>query len=332
MSDTIQRPVDPGARTRMRTMTIGRFLRRYPYAFAIAISIAMLIVNISAQPNFGLNQQLASFAPLAVAAMASTPAIVSGRGGLDLSISPLMVLSAILFIGYLTPAGLGGVEAIVILVVIGAAIGALNGVMIVHLRLQPIVVTLSMMFILTGVNTRMAPSPLVLSGSWVYSLSSSILGIPGGLISLAVPVLLWLALTRSAYGRNLFAVGGNDATAYSAGINVGRVRIIAYALGGAIAGFGGLVLVALISSADATVSGSYTLTAIAAVVLGGTSLAGGRGGMVAAIAGAAAIFLVQSVLTVLGVPQIWLSFIYGAMLFLAVVIGAIIAAPRKKGR
>src|SRR5690606_8519613 len=108
------------------------FFRRHLYIFALALAIVMLIVNIGMQPNFAPVRQLASFAPIALAAIASSMAMFGG--GVDLSISAQMSLTSILFIGYLTPAGLGGYIAIPILLLIGAAIGTINGLIVVGLR------------------------------------------------------------------------------------------------------------------------------------------------------------------------------------------------------
>lgn len=289
------------------------------------------MVNLSIQPNFGWTDQLASFAPLAIAAVASVPSIISGRGGLDMSISPIMTLSSILFGVWLVPLGLSGVVAVPILMLVGAAVGTLSGLLIVVLRLQPIVVTLSMFFIISGVNLKLAPLPVGISGTWLENLGGSWGPIPGGIISILIPVTIWLALTRTPFRRMLYAVGGNDITAYSAGLNVNRIRVGAYALGGSFAAVGGLALTGLVSSAVASTSTSYTLVAIAAVALGGTALAGGRGGILGALIGAAAIYMLQSMLGVMQVSQIWLQIIYGLLLLVAVVFSAVLAvSPKEK--
>ncbi|OJX67043.1 MAG: hypothetical protein BGO95_09925 [Micrococcales bacterium 73-13] len=308
---------------------LRRLLRRHGYLLALGLTIVLLAVNLVLQPNFGWIAQLASFAPLAVAAAASMPSIVSGRGGIDMSIGPVMTLSGIVFAGYLAPNGLGGLEALPILMLLGGAIGAVNGLIVIWLRLSPIVVTLAMYFIVIGINLKLAPTPMRLADdNWATSLAGSIGGFPGPLISLAIPVALWALLGLTAFRRNLYAVGGNDATAFTAGIAVSAVRVVAFALGGAFAGIAGLVLVALVRTADSSTSSAYTLIAIAAVALGGTSLAGGAGGMTGALLGAASIFLVQSVLADAQVPQTWLPAIYGAMLIVAVVVGALLSGER----
>lgn len=312
----------PGARLRA-------FLRARPAAFATALTIAMLAINIALQPDLGPVQQLAAFAPLALAAMATAASVIGG--GIDLSISPQMTLASILLVGYLTPAGLGGYVALPILVAIGAAVGALNGILTVALRLPPIVASLGMMFVITGVNLRLAPTPVILFDGWVFDLARTVWFVPGGLLTVGVPLLLWGLLTRGAFGRNLYAVGGADATAFSAGVRVGLVRVLAYTAGGMIAAVGGIALTALVSSVDASASSAYVIGAITAIALGGVGLMGGRGSLLGAVAGAAVIFLVQNMLTLFGVSQVWLNLVFGALLLFAVIIGAVIAAPAAPG-
>lgn len=306
-------------------------LRRHTFVFALALTVLLLVVNLIIQPNFGWTTQLASFAPLAVAAIASAPSIISGRGGIDMSIGPVMTLSGIVFAGYLAPSGLGGFEALPLLMLLGGAIGAINGLIIIWLRLAPIVVTLAMYFIVIGINLKLAPTPLRIDdANWVTALAGPIGPVPGALISLAIPLALWGLLGLTAYRRNLYAVGGNDATAFASGVNVAAIRVVAFTVGGAFAGIAGLVLVALVRTADSSSSTSYTLVAIAAVALGGTSLAGGNGGAMGTLLGAASIFLVQSVLADARMPQTWLPAVYGALLIIAVVIGAIVSGDHTR--
>jgi ribose transport system permease protein len=306
---------------------------RHSYLFALVLGAVLLLANLVEQPHFRVGSQLAGLAPLAIAAMACVPSIMSGRGGIDLSISPLMTLSAIIYATQLQPDGLGGYVALPILMVFGALVGSVTGLLIVVGRLQPIVVTLAMFFIITGVDLKLAPSPITVAGTWMEGFSGSMGPIPGGLVALGIPVAVWLAVTRlTTYGSLLRSVGGNDVTAYTSGVPVGAVRVLAYALGGAMAAVGGLVLVGLVSTAESGTSTSYTLIAIAAVCLGGIPLQGGGGGIANAIVGAVAIYLLQSLLGVLQVSQTWLQVIYGALLIGAVLFGAIAARDLKEGR
>jgi len=310
----------------MMTSVPARILRKHTFIFALGLSVVLLLVNVLIQPTFGWASQLASFAPLALVAMASAPSIISGRGGIDISIGPVMTLCAIVFVGYLAPAGLGGIEALPLVMLLGGAIGTLNGLIIIWLRLAPIVVTLGMYFIVIGINLKLAPSPLRLDDtSWATSLAGMVGPLPGPLVSISIPLVIWGLLGLTAFRRNLYAVGGNDATAFTAGVNVSAVRVLAFAIGGVFAGAAGVVLVGLVRTADASSSTAYTLVAIAAVALGGISLAGGAGGIIGGLFGALAIFLVQSVLADTDLPQTWLPAVYGALLIASVTVGAIVS-------
>ena len=145
---------------------------------------------------------------------------------------------------------------------------------------------------------------------------------PGALLTMGVPLLLWIGLRRTPYVQSLLAVGDHDATAFSAGMNVNAVRISAYAIGGLIAAVGGIALTGLVRSADAQVFNNYILVALAAVALGGTNLAGGRGGLFPSMMGATCIFLLENLLTSLHASAYFIEVAYGGVLFVAVLFGA----------
>jgi ribose transport system permease protein len=315
--------------TRTFGATALRLLNRYSFGFALLLTIALLLTNlVQARWNFGWSDQLANFAPMALAAMASTPAIISGGGGFDLTISPLMFFTGEIFVVWLAPHGLGGAEAVPIMLAIGLAAGAVNGLLIQLLRVPPVVVTLSMYFVLIGADLKIAPAPKYLNQSWVHDLATSVGPIPGALFTLAVPVVVWFALGLTPYKRTLYAVGSNDATAFASGVNVAAVRVIAYALGGMFASVGSLALIGLTFSANASLSTTYTLLAIASVALGGTSLWGGRGGLFGSMLGAASIYLLGNLLTSLQVDPSYLQVMYGGMLVFAVILSGLAAQSK----
>jgi ribose transport system permease protein len=307
-----------------------------PYAFAGLLTLLLLVVNTALQPAFlafgNWAAVLASFAPLAIAAMASTPAILSGGGGIDISIGPLLTLVNIVIVANLLPNGLTSPFVVIpICLAIGAAIGALNGFMVAVLRFQPVVATLCANIIIGGLATQVQGDD-VPSGStgWTKALAGSIGPVPGALLTIGAPLLIWWALSRTPFVKALYAVGGDDATAFSAGMNVPAVRIAAYALGGLYASIAGIALMSLISEGAASMAGQYTLLAIASVALGGTSLAGGRGSLQGSLLGAATIYLINNLLNVVKVSTLWSTAIYGAMLVFAVVVGAVLTNARRR--
>ncbi|HUA28184.1 MAG TPA: hypothetical protein VMC03_04820 [Streptosporangiaceae bacterium] len=319
MAQTATLPARPA--TGSTRQNVQRAVRTYSFGFAALLTIAMLVANIVTEHGgFGVADQLANVAPLAIAAIASAPSIIGG--GFDLSISPLMVLTNSVFIVYLEPHGLGGAISVPIMLAIGLAVGLVNGLLIVGLRVQPIVVTLAMYFSLQGVDLLIAPNPVsVNSTGWLEHLAGSVGPVPGGLFSIGIPMLIWACLGFVPFRRLLYAVGSNDATAFSSGVNVNVVRVASYALGGLFAGFGGLALTGLVNSADASNATEYTLVAMAAIVLGGTSLAGGRGGLSGPLLGAFAIYLMQNLLATFAINPAYLQIVYGGILIVAVVLG-----------
>jgi ribose transport system permease protein len=310
---------------------VQRAARTYSFGFAALLTVALLITNITTvHGGFGWSNQLANVAPMAIAALASAPSIIGG--GFDLSISPLICLTNCVFIVWLVPHGLGGAISVPIMLGIGLLVGAVNGVLIVLLRVQPIVVTLAMFFSLQGIDLLIAPNPAsVTSTGWLRHLASTIGVVPGALVTIGVPILIWFALRFVPFRRLLYAVGSNDATAFSSGVNVNAVRIASYALGGLFAGFGGLALTGLVSSANASNATEYTLTGIAAVVLGGTSLAGGRGGLIGPLLGAFSIYLLQNLLATFAINPAYLQIVYGGILVVAVVLGGMLAGESGGG-
>ncbi|HZR92448.1 MAG TPA: ABC transporter permease [Gaiellaceae bacterium] len=306
-----------------------RLLNRYSFGFALLLMVALLLANLAEESwNFGWSDQLANFAPMALAAMASTPAIISGGGGFDLTISPLIYFIGEIFIIWLAPNGLGGAESVPIVLLIGAGVGMLNGLLIIGLRVPPVVATLSMYFVLIGADLKIAPNPQYLSTSWVQHLAHSVGPVPGAVFTLGFPLVVWGLLGLIPYRRTLYAVGSNDATAFASGVDVSAVRVAAYTLGGLFAAVGALALVGLTVSANSNLSQTYTLLAIASVALGGTSLWGGRGGLVGSMIGAACIYLLGNLLTTLQIDPSYLQVMYGGMLVFAVILGGVAAKAK----
>jgi ribose transport system permease protein len=300
-----------------------------PLIVPVLLGVALFAANLIVIPQFvssgQLSPTLGTLAPFALAGMASTPAFLSGGGGIDLSIAPLMgFINIVLVTGLLgTPFG-SPLLAVPILLLMGAAIGAISGVLISRLRYPPVIATLGMFFVLSGLDLELAPNPVTISGGWTSHLAGSVGPVPGAVLTVGAPLLLWLGLRRTAYADTLLAVGDHDATAFSTGVQVDRIRISAYALGGAVAALGGIALTGLIQSADAQTFQTYILLALAAVALGGSNLAGGRGGLLASTLGAVCIFLLNNLLGALHVSSQLIQVAYGGALLVAIVLGAVV--------
>jgi ABC-type sugar transport system ATPase subunit/ribose/xylose/arabinose/galactoside ABC-type transport system permease subunit len=298
------------------------------------LAVALLVANVAVQHSFLYwSSWIVTFAELAtpaLAAMASTPAILGG--GIDISIAPLFTMVSVVIEVVLLGHDITSAAVILpVSVLFGAAVGAFNGALVNYGRYQAVVATLCMNFILSGFALAYAPSPVSGTTGWLTSLGSTAGGVPGGLILIAVPLLAWFGLDRTPFVRTLRAAGGSETTAYTAGVNVAAVRTLAYTCGGAIAGLAGVAIVAQLhqAEADSAFVTPFILLAIAAVALGGTSLAGGRGGMLGSLLGAAVIFLIENLLAALNISSFWSQACYGAVLIVAIMFAARQRAARK---
>ncbi len=304
-----------------------RIMSQRPASFAVALAVLLLVANVVAQPDFIAPSQIAptlgTMAPFVIVGMASTLAFLSGGGGIDLSIAPLMGLVNIVLVTVFFGTTFGSpLLAVPILLALGALVGAINGVMVARLRYPPVIATLGTFFVLAGLDLRLVPNPVTAGDNWTNHLADSIGPVPGAVLTIGAPLLLWIGLRRTPYVQSLLAVGDHDATAFSAGMDVNAVRISAYALGGLIAAVGGIALTGLVRSADAQVFNNYILVALAAVALGGTNLAGGRGGLFPSMMGATCIFLLENLLTSLHASAYFIEVAYGGVLFIAVLFGS----------
>lgn len=318
------------------TVSWGRaveVLRTRTFMFAALFAIALFVANLIVQASFvsggSLPDTLADLAPFALVAMASAPSVIVG--GLDLSVGPVLSLTNVMMVAVLLPHGLGGAgAAIPILLALGALCGALSGALISYLRVPAIITGLCALFVVTGIGEQILPNPEQATVNWTNHLGGKIGPVPGGLITMLVPLVVWWLLRRTPFVKAMFSVGGDAPTAFSAGMDVGAVRVIAYAIGGVFAAIGGIALTGLLRSADYSLGLQYTLIAIAAVSLGGTPVGGGRGGLVGALLGAICIYLIENLLSGLNISAQWLNVVYGCVLIAAVILSAQLR-PRRLG-
>jgi ribose transport system permease protein len=225
--------------------------------------------------------------------------------------------------GWTDPVSILGITLLV-----GVASGLLNGIMVAIVRVQPIIATLGTYLAYQGITLEMMPMAGGQAPDWLVGLANNrggVFGVPLLLVALGIA---WLAFERTAFRRNLLAVGGDARAAYASGVNVAAVRIIAYVIGGILAAIAGLVFTAALGSGDPRVGVPYTLSSIAAVALGGVALSGGRGGMLGSAAAGALLFLIQTLFTLAQVSIFYIQIMYGVILFLALTLNA--AAERAR--
>jgi len=316
---------------------LGTVLDRSSYAVApTVVAVGLFIANAVVQPSFidssNWASTLAVSSPFVLTALAQAPPLLSGNGGLDLSVGPFAGFITVFVAAVLVPAGLGAPEVLIPLVIgFGLAAGGVNGVLIAYVRLPPIIATLGTYLFYSGISTYVLPSPGGVVPAWLIKLDGSYGPVPGIWIVFAVVTAGWMLLSRTAFLRNLLAVGGDERAAYTAGMNTAMVKLWAYALAGMLAALAGLLLAGVIQSGDATIGPGYTLTSIAAVALGGISLAGGRGGLLGAAMGGAVLYLVQNLLTVAHVSVFQLDIADGLLLIAALALNGALERLRKRG-
>jgi ribose transport system permease protein len=294
----------------------------------LVLLVVLLLVNAVLNPArlapAGILTTIGLAAPLVLAALATTPSILTGGGGIDISIGPMIGFLNVVMVAYLFGNGVDSPMIVIPLVLLaGTLLGALNGFLVAYLRLQPIVATLGTYLVLFGLTPWIMPRPSGSAPDWLVRLGDDL-----SLLPLLFVGLLWAIVHRTPLYASLMAIGGSAKAAYTSGVDVAAVKLFAYALGGLIAAVAALALTALLASGDPNVGPSITLRAIAAVALGGVSLAGGRGGLIGAGAGALVIFLLQQALTSTGASTFVLQMTFGVVLVLAVLFNALVARRR----
>ena len=309
-----------GAWARRNLWTLGLF-----GLLIVFIALTKLI-----QPNYGAPgiQGLAiSILPIAFAAVAQ--AIVVIAGGIDLSVGSMMALASVT--SAVLMKGQDDLTAGVIVggtLLFGLLLGGINGALIVITKVPDIVVTLAMAFVWAGVALIVLHTPGGGAAPWLMAMISGPLGspwLPKALVVLAVVVgVVWIPLRRSTLGLSLYAVGSDPLAAFRSGVPVGRTKIIAYALTGLFSAIGGLSLTAS-TGIGSPVPGSYTLQSVAAIVLGGVSLAGGRGGVVGPIIAVVVLALIRTDLTFVGVNPNFSTVVQGVILIGVVMFGSMVA-------
>ena len=245
-------------------------------------------------------------------------------GGIDLSVGSVLAVSSVLT-ALLMKGGHGAVVATTVGLVAGAAMGSLNGVVIAKGKVAPFIATLGTLTLLRGLA-------LVLSkGSPISNFSSDLFSLLGGgylihLIPLPVVwmlivfALFWFILTRTVFGRHVYATGGNSEAARLSGVKTDRVQILVYTISGAMAAAAGVILTSRLDSAQPTAGAGYELDAITAVVLGGTSLSGGRGWIFGTLVGALLIGVLNNGLNLIGVSAFYQQVAKGAVILIAVLL------------
>lgn len=295
-----------------------------------AAFIVMFTIYASNHPA-GLNANVAQTAAnkgvlLAIVAMAQTFVVLTS--GIDLSVGMVLVLANCLASTIVVGSPLQVALGVLGVLAAGAACGALNGLIVVYGRLQPIVTTIATGAIYFGLALALRPVP---GGDIDGTLGDALTGklfdtVPASLaLLLALVLLVWLPYRHSETGRAAYAIGSSEVAAYMSGVPIRRAKFVAYTLSGLLAAVAGLFVTCITSSGEASAANgsTYTLYSIAAVVLGGVSLFGGSGSAVGAIFGALMFRTIGDLLFVFDLEPLWQPLFQGVVLALAVSLGSL---------
>ena len=323
--------------TRSRVLEqVRAFVRRNGWSVGLLVFLALLLVFTKViQPRYGVSgvQGLAiSALPLALAAVAQ--AICAIAGGIDLSIGSMMALTSVVAATQMKDQSEEFAIVVVLgVLVLGLILGAINGIVIVATRVPDIVVTLAMSFVWAGAALLVIPSPGGGSAKWLRDLILGSVGnewIPkSAVVLLAIVALVWIPIRRANLGLELYAIGSNRLAAFRSGVAVGRTKVISYALTGLFSAVAGLSLTAS-TGIGTPVPGPYTLTSVAAIVLGGVSLAGGRGGVFGPIVAVLILQLIRTDMTFLNVDTNLAIVAQGAILIGVVMFGSLVQWRRSR--
>lgn len=310
------------------------FARREPAVPAIYAVLAVVVaLRVALDPSVlepaRATVVLAEALPLVLVSVGQT--IVFLTRAIDLSVGGIVALSNAVIATQMGVGAIGMATGVALGLLVGVAAGTLNGLLVGVLRLPSIIVTLATWSILGGVTLYVLPTP---GGSvpaeFGYVVLRTFGPVPFPLILMvALPLVLWWPIRRSRLGHAVYAVGGNEEAAYASGIPVARVKVFAFTMSGFFSALAAVFLTMQALSGDPRIGDPFTLNSLVAVVLGGTLLAGGRGGVLGTVAGALVFGTLSELFFLAGVSLYWQSVVAGAVLVVALTVTTL--ARRRTG-
>ncbi len=316
-----------------------RLLSKNSRTVGLAALLALLLVATKLiQPEFGasgLESLARAVLPFAFATVGMTIVVIAG--GIDLSMAAMMAVASVTAAVLMDGASDGQAAfAVLGVLALGLVMGTINGALIVLTRVPDIVVTLAMLFVWQGVALLILNAPGGGAAPWLREIvvgGVKLPGVPSGLTAwmpkavlflVLAAAIIWLPIRRSRLGLMLYAIGSDQLAAYRSGIPVGQTRIVAYALAGLFAALGGLS-VTMGTGIGEPIPGPYLMASVAAVVLGGVVLGGGRGGIIGPVLAVFILRLVRMDLTLLSVDPNVTAIIEGTITVAVVMFGGLLA-------
>ncbi|WP_284948054.1 ABC transporter permease [Acidisoma cladoniae] len=316
----------PAAPSAMNGRRLGRLALRYSLVIILALFVITLAVsNKSFLTVSNMNVILIQVAANALLATGATFVILTG--GIDLSVGSIVGLSGV--VGALIAQDDGALtfsEAVALGILAGGAIGAFNGLLVAIARVPPFVATLGNMTVATGLAF------VASDGQPISGLSDQFLALSGTVGGFSIPVIVmivvvavsWLVLARTKFGMHIYAVGGNPHAARVAGVNLKVTRFAVYVISGLLAGLAGIILAARATAGIATNGTGYELNAIAAAVIGGISLAGGRGSLIGTVFGFLILGVLDNGLNIINVSPFYQLIVKGLIIIGAVFVDSLV--------
>ena len=302
--------------------------------FTIILLITEIIIFSIVSPNFlsfnNLETVLRNSTDLAVVSIGMTMVMV--LGGIDISIGSSLGVVAI-FVGWMLQAAIHPILIVLVAIISGVLIGTLNGLLVTKARIPAIIATLGTSNILRAMIFGM------LGGRWLTGLPR-VFGLftKGHILGIPIPVFLltisyfsfWLFLTYTPVGRHIYAVGNSAEATKLSGVNTDRTMILAFALLGALVGFSALIYVGRLASVEITVGIDLPMAAIAASVIGGTSVKGGKGSVIGTLAGVLFIAIMKNGIVLLGIPSLWERAVVGLLIVVSVLVDLVVGIRLEK--
>ena len=329
-----RQPTDEGVQARGGASDVRRLLSVItlsPPLAAVVLAVVLFLLSGFLPNGFGSNPDIAISQAtniirlsvfLGVIAAGQTLVILSGAEGIDLSAGAVVTLSAIVAYTIVSGRNENVIQALLAVLVVGAVIGFVNGLGVTFLRIAPLVMTLGMAGVVTGLIVLITQGNV--SGSIAPVMTQVIArpvfpGIPGAIIIWAVfGLLMWVLLQRTAFGKYLFAIGTNRTTSRLSGVNVTGMVLATYSLAGALSALGGFLVVGNTGVVHIRIGDPFLFPSIAAVAVGGTLLSGGKGSYWGTMAGALVLTLITSLLTTMQMPESVRRMVLGGTLLIMI--------------
>jgi fructose transport system permease protein len=309
-----------------------RFLHAYPTVVPFVVLLLGVLLGVLVNPSrftaaSNFSTILTQVMVIGIVGVGQTLVILTA--GIDLSVGVIMVISSVVMGRLAVYDGVPTIIAFPLGLIVGAAFGYLNGILVTRLKMPPFIVTLGTLSIIGALNTFYSQSETIgmqdiQDKAWFLQIMGNQLEIGsarimwGTFLLLIVAAVVWYVLNRTAYGRHIYATGDDPEAARLAGINTDRILLSVYVFAGLIAAIAGWALIGRVGAISPTAGENANLDSITAVVIGGTSLFGGRGSIIGTLVGALIVGVFRSAVSLAGLDVLWQEFAIGVLIIVAV--------------